>query len=63
MHLAGQLGGAIRYEHVFFAAQLTVAEFIGRATLRSSGTDALGSYSIDGSGFIVYPGVGLLGEF
>lgn len=62
-YLGGQVGGALGYKRVFLAVELTVAQFLGGATLRTSGGDSLGTYRVDSSGLVVVPGVGLLGEF
>jgi hypothetical protein len=59
LYLGGQLGGAVGYKYVFFAFELSVAHFSNSAELAAFGS----SRSVDLDGWIVYPAMGLLGEF
>lgn len=59
LYFGGQLGGAVGYRWVFLAFELTVAHFSNSANISARGN----SVEADGDGWIVYPAVGLLGEF
>lgn len=57
---AGAVGGAaIGYKHLFVAFELTVVRLFGSADLEVAGL----STNVDLGGWIIYPGLGLLGEF
>ncbi|HET9953301.1 MAG TPA: hypothetical protein VFQ61_02290 [Polyangiaceae bacterium] len=61
-YVGAQLGGALGYKHLFFAAELSVMYFTTRARFTTNGV-ALEPYEARIDGLIWYPGVGLLGEF
>jgi hypothetical protein len=58
-YVAGQGGAAIGYRKVFLAFELTVARHFGTATL-SALTEA---HDVDLGGWVILPGLALLGEF
>ncbi len=61
-YFGGQLGGALGYKHIFFAAELTVVRFSTDAKLRTHGAEA-GDFTTSVSGAVVYPALGLMGDF
>jgi len=61
-YLGGQLGGALGYKKVFLALELTVVGFGTRAEVVTNGAVA-GDFKTDVSGVVVYPAIGLLGDF
>jgi len=67
-YYGGQAGAAVGWKHVFFAFEMTVAELSGGATVtavsgpRSGGADPI-AHNSDISGLVLYPALGLIGEF
>jgi len=61
-YLGGQLGGALGYKHIFLAAELTLVNFSTDAKLATHGAGA-GDFTTSVSGLVVYPAVGLMGDF
>jgi hypothetical protein len=61
-YLGGQLGGALGYKWIFFAMELTVVHFSTTAKFEAVGAST-SSYDAKIDGTIIYPGLGLMGEF
>jgi hypothetical protein len=59
-YLGAQGGAALGYKYVFLGVELTMVEHIGGAHLDAFGKRAL---NVDLNSFIIYPAIGLLGEF
>lgn len=59
---AGVLGGALGYEHVFLAFELT-AGYLGTAARLQASRDDVGSFSFRSSSLVVFPAIGLLSEY
>jgi hypothetical protein len=60
LYAGGQAGVAFGYKYVFFAVELTLAELFARGELDAFGKRAL---DVNLDSFVVYPSVGLMGEF
>jgi hypothetical protein len=58
--VGGQAGVAFGYKHVFLGVELTLAEIFSSGELDAFGKRAL---AVDLDSFIVYPTIGLMGEF
>jgi hypothetical protein len=66
LYYGGQGGFAVGYRHVFFAVELTLAAISGVGDVQSAPDPRNGEAVVHDtklSGFIVYPVVGLIGEF
>ncbi len=59
-YVGGQAGVAIGYKYVFLAFELTMVQLISSGTLEVLGQTVR---EIDINSFIVYPAIGLMGEF
>ncbi|MDX2021706.1 MAG: hypothetical protein SF187_15800 [Deltaproteobacteria bacterium] len=62
-----QSGFAVGYKHVFFGFELNLVQFQGSGTLTAmtftDGQVGETTRTVDLSGFVVYPGIALMGEF
>jgi hypothetical protein len=58
-YVAGQAGAALGYRKVFLAFELTVARHFGSATLSALAQE----HDVDLGGWVILPGLALLGEF
>lgn len=59
LYVGGMLGGAIGYKVIFLAAELTVAQLFSGADLTLLGD----TRRVDLDSLVIYPAVGLMGEF
>ena len=59
-HLGGQLGAGLGYRWLFLAAELTVTRVLSSGTVQITG---LNPWSPSLNDWVIYPGIGLMGEF
>jgi len=59
-YLGGQLGAGLGYRWLFLAAELTVTRVFSRGDVQITG---LSPFSPSLNDWVIYPGIGLLGEF
>ena len=57
------IGAAVGYKYVFLAAELTVVRFDTRAHFSASTGSSATPYDPRVGGMVIYPGLGLMGEF
>ncbi|HEX2733103.1 MAG TPA: hypothetical protein VHM70_15945 [Polyangiaceae bacterium] len=62
LHAGGQAGGALGYKWLFLAFELTVT-YVGATANLDSTSSELGKFKTSTSGNVVYPALGLMGEF
>jgi hypothetical protein len=62
-YVGGQGGIGFGYRWVFLAFELTVTELIGSAKFEASALQDSPSHTVDLSGLVIYPTLGLMGEF
>jgi hypothetical protein len=66
LYYGGQVGFAVGYKYVFFAVELTLAGVSGVGDVKTAPDPRNGEavvHDTNISGFIIYPAVGLIGEF
>jgi hypothetical protein len=62
-YVGGQGGIGFGYRWVFLAFELTITEMIGSARFSTSDITDSPSHTTDLSGLVIYPTLGLMGEF
>jgi hypothetical protein len=62
-YVGGQGGVGFGYRWLFVAFELTVTELIGSATFRADALTDSPSHTTDLSGLVIYPTLGLMGEW
>jgi hypothetical protein len=62
-YVGGQGGIGFGYRWVFVAFELTITEMMGSATFRADALTDSPSHTTDLSGLVIYPTLGLMGEF
>ena len=62
-YVGGQGGVGVGYQWIFLAFELTVTEMTGYAQVSAPAITASPSRDVDLSGLVIYPSIGLMGEF
>lgn len=61
--VGGQAGLGIGYRWLFVAFELTVAEMLGGASAKAPGLADAPTHDLELSGLVIYPSIGLMGDF
>jgi len=62
-YLGGQGGIGVGYRWIFLAFELTVTEMVGHAHVNAPAIADAPSRDVDLTGLVIYPSIGLMGEF
>ena len=62
-YVGGQSGIGLGYRWIFLAFELTVTEMMGHAQVSAPLITDIPSRTLDLSGLVIYPSIGLMGEF
>jgi hypothetical protein len=62
-YLGGQSGIGVGYRWIFLAFELTITEMVGHAHVNAPAITDAPSRDVDLTGLVIYPSIGLMGEF